>query len=163
MNTNFKSFFRWVYRANKNLYSLGKLNKNFSPGWAVGWFFVPIAGLYKPYQALKEIFIYSHPDNHNNYESTPDYKIIKVWWFLWIVQLIVSSIYTQMSIRSKTIAELLLYSKIQIVSDITDIIVSLFTVIVVLKITDYQQKKIDNIQTYSVQAAQNEENIDYQN
>src|ERR1700754_3506800 len=46
----------WIHRANRNARALGAVGMRFSPGWAVGWFFVPIANLWKPYQAMKEIW-----------------------------------------------------------------------------------------------------------
>jgi len=54
---------KWIYRANYNARQLGAEGMNFTPGWSVGWYFVPIATLWKPYQAMKEIWKASHyPD-----------------------------------------------------------------------------------------------------
>ena len=46
----------WIYRANYNARQLGATDMQFSPGWAVGWNFIPIANLWKPYQAMREIW-----------------------------------------------------------------------------------------------------------
>jgi hypothetical protein len=46
----------WIYRANYNARQLGATDMKFSPGWAVGWYFIPIANLWKPYQAMCEIW-----------------------------------------------------------------------------------------------------------
>ena len=46
----------WIYRANHNARALGAANMDFTPGWSVGWYFIPIANLWKPYQAMKEIW-----------------------------------------------------------------------------------------------------------
>ena len=51
----------WVYRANKNARALGALGMKHTPGWCVGWFFVPIANLFMPYQAVREIYQASDP------------------------------------------------------------------------------------------------------
>lgn len=47
---------RWIYRANYNARQIGAAGMTFSPGWSVGWYFVPIAAFWKPYQAMKEIW-----------------------------------------------------------------------------------------------------------
>jgi hypothetical protein len=33
---------KWIYRANANARALGAKDMKFTPGWAVGWYFVPI-------------------------------------------------------------------------------------------------------------------------
>ncbi|HSG66518.1 MAG TPA: DUF4328 domain-containing protein, partial [Gammaproteobacteria bacterium] len=44
----------WIHRANYNARQLGAAGLRFTPGWAVGWYFIPILNLWKPYQAMKE-------------------------------------------------------------------------------------------------------------
>ena len=48
-------FLRWVYFSNFNSGSLGANGMKFTPGWSIGWYFVPFMNFYKPYQAMKEI------------------------------------------------------------------------------------------------------------
>ena len=55
-------FLVWVYRAYNNLSALKARNLQFSPGWAVGWWFIPFANLVKPFQVVREIFNESDPD-----------------------------------------------------------------------------------------------------
>ena len=50
------TFLKWIYRTNFNLRALSQERMSFTPGWSVGWYFVPIANLFKPYQAMKEIW-----------------------------------------------------------------------------------------------------------
>ena len=46
----------WIHRAHANLREAGVDGLEFTPGWAVGWFFVPIAQLFKPFQAMRELW-----------------------------------------------------------------------------------------------------------
>jgi len=46
----------WVHRANKNCHALGAEGMKHTPGWAVGWTFIPIANVIKPYMILDEIW-----------------------------------------------------------------------------------------------------------
>src|ERR1043166_6019302 len=43
------TFLRWIHRANKNLHCLSTEVMRLSPGWAIGWYFIPVANLFKPY------------------------------------------------------------------------------------------------------------------
>lgn len=78
-------FLRWTYLANQNAWALGALGMKNTPGWAVGWYFVPIATLWKPYQALRETFKASHPDYTDDWALAPRPRLLPVWWSIWIV------------------------------------------------------------------------------
>jgi hypothetical protein len=70
----------WVYRANKNLRALGHVHTDFTPGWAVGYFFVPVVNLWKPYQAVKEIWEKSGPPDAPN-----DSGLVAFWWVCFVI------------------------------------------------------------------------------
>lgn len=57
----------------------------FTPGWAVGWYFVPIAWFWKPYQAMREIWQASV--NPTSWREQPVTAALHWWWTLWIVPL----------------------------------------------------------------------------
>ncbi len=73
----------WIHRANSNARALGATNMKFTPGWAVGWYFVPVAWFWKPYQAMREIWQASaDPANWERQWAPP---LLGWWWALWIV------------------------------------------------------------------------------
>lgn len=73
----------WIHRANYNARQLGAADMAFSPGWAVGWHFVPIAWFWKPYQAMREIWQASvSPSNWRRQTGSP---LLVWWWGLWIL------------------------------------------------------------------------------
>lgn len=72
----------WIYRANANAHVLGG-GLSITPGWAVGWYFVPVACLFQPYIAMKETWLASHFGNDwGNGDAT---HLLRWWWGLWIV------------------------------------------------------------------------------
>lgn len=75
----------WIHRANSNARALGAERMSFTPGWSVGWFFVPIMNIFRPYQVVREIWNSSGPgaDSGGNDVSAP--IVIKVWWGLWLI------------------------------------------------------------------------------
>ena len=75
----------WVRRANMNAEDLVPSGLEFTPGWAVGWFFVPFANLYKPYQVVAEIYRASNPDSDPDYWKISEVpSFIPLWWVSYI-------------------------------------------------------------------------------
>lgn len=72
---------RWIYRTNKNAHCLSA-DMTTSPGWAVGWFFIPLANLVMPYQAMKETWRESH--EAAGQMADVDSPLLPWWWALWI-------------------------------------------------------------------------------
>lgn len=82
-------FLMWIYRAHQNLPALGARNLQFTLAWAVGWFFVPVLSLIRPYQVVKEIWMASHPtDEVTAAIARRPVKLPWVlgwWWAAWTV------------------------------------------------------------------------------
>ncbi|WP_374409285.1 DUF4328 domain-containing protein [Pelagerythrobacter sp.] len=79
----------WIHRAHANLAAADLHGLDYTPGWAVGWYFVPIANLFKPFQAMRELWNASHG-------ALGDYKhpapgLLWVWWLTWIFSNLSSS------------------------------------------------------------------------
>lgn len=84
----------WIYRASANAHTLSD-EMTISPGWSVGWYFVPIANLFKPYQAMREIWMASHFRGNWHGESTP--QSVVAWWALWLITNIIANISLRLS------------------------------------------------------------------
>lgn len=96
-------FLVWFYNAHDNLRYLGAQNLQFTPGWAVGVFFVPILNLFRPYMAAQEIYRASSPDvsqdrlgflggrdifDVHTARSASISTIINWWWALCLIRLL---------------------------------------------------------------------------
>lgn len=79
---------RWIYLANANAHALGAEGMRFTPGWAVGWYFVPIANLWKPYQAMKEIWQASAVKTDWRVVRVP--RLLPWWWAFWLLSTSIS-------------------------------------------------------------------------
>jgi len=71
----------WIFRSCVNAHALTSGAMEFTPGWAVGWNFIPIASLWKPFQAVREIWNVSRGVEGST-ESTPTF--MRFWWGLWL-------------------------------------------------------------------------------
>lgn len=79
----------WTYRAMKNLHIVGAVAATMSPGWAVGWYFIPFANLWKPFEGMLQIWRESHrlagrPEKVAAYAGW--------WWATWIISNILANI-----------------------------------------------------------------------
>ncbi len=72
----------WIYRAHANLLLTDVPAIDFTPASAIGWFAIPIANLFKPFQAMKALWRVSHSEDPNADETAP--SIMWFWWIAWI-------------------------------------------------------------------------------
>lgn len=85
----------WIYRASANAHALSG-EMDISPGWAVGWYFVPFANLVKPFQAMRETWMASHYRTGWQGESSP--PLLFAWWGLWLATNVISNISFRMGL-----------------------------------------------------------------
>lgn len=85
----------WIHRAHANLHEAGYEPLTFTPGWAVGWYFIPIANLFKPFQAMRELWTTSLGVSDSYSASAPGN--LSLWWGFWIVGNILGNVSTRLS------------------------------------------------------------------
>lgn len=78
-------FLVWIYFTVRYLYRLSYGRMRFTPGWSVGWFLIPIANLWKPYQVVNEIRLRSEKFL-NRFDALPPHSsLIQLWWAATII------------------------------------------------------------------------------
>lgn len=91
----------WFYRANQNINSFGAKEIS-SPIMTIIWWFVPILQLWKPYKIAQQIWKSSKPETGlstgTEWKNLPSSNIIKLWWILGILPLLIVSIFVFYSI-----------------------------------------------------------------
>jgi len=92
-------FCLFMPRANRNARSFGS-QLRITPRWAAGFLFVPIANLWKPYQAMKEIWQGSDPDPNVHAWSVEAPAVMKWWWGAYLL----SNIGTYLTVRTAKIS-----------------------------------------------------------
>ena len=86
---------RWTIRAMANTWAKGKLRPSITPGWAAGWYFIPFANLWKPYEAMTEIWT-------GIFGPSKSRAILLIWWFSWIISGILERVSTKMDLSTNT-------------------------------------------------------------
>jgi hypothetical protein len=128
---------RWIYVACSNARDLATSPMKFSPGWAVGWYFVPILSLWKPYHAMKEIWRISA--NPGNPQSVPESGLLGAWWLCYIVASLSGNASFRMTLRAEEIPELLAANGVTLFSDVAAIPLAIVFMAVVRQIHDNQE------------------------
>jgi len=137
------SFFiigRWLFVSAKINHLSGIKDLEISPGWSVGWYFIPFANLVMPYKSLKETFKASF--------NTEDWQDIKapyyfpIWWGTWIIGNIIynASLRIESSLGDNyTYEQLNLLSYVDIAADIL-FIANSFALLKIIEILYNNQK-----------------------
>lgn len=134
-------FLRWIVVANRNARALGARGMQFTPGWSVGWYFVPIAWLWKPYQAMVELFRASHPDFTDDWTNAPRPGILPLWWAFWVASTYVSNIALRSTFRAGTPEQVVSLSGMDLLSDTLEIPLTITALILVSRLSALQAEK----------------------
>jgi len=133
-------FLVWVYRANCNARMLGAHGMEYSPGWSVGWFFVPIANLWKPYNVIKEIAAASK--NPVAFGGEKEEPVVAFWWLLWIVGNILGQTSNRLARRADAPGEYLTVNLAAIGSNVLVILAAAAGIALVQKIFSLQMAHV---------------------
>lgn len=93
---------RWIYRVNKNAHTLSS-GMEMSPGANVGWFFVPIATWWKPFQGVSQSWRASVSPSDPDNVDIPGW--MRLWWGCWIITTILNNIAFRLSLNAKTLED----------------------------------------------------------
>ena len=138
-------FATWTYRMNANIHALGSNNLRFTPSWAVGWYFVPIANLWKPYQVVCELWLASN--NPAGWQTDRSSKLLSWWWTTWLAYLFfpLASVATMMrlSVHADAFSPLLLIELCGVAYAALGLGAAILAYLVVTKIGAFQARAAD--------------------
>jgi hypothetical protein len=120
----------WIVRSQKNVWAFG-YPQEITPGWAVGWFFIPIANLWKPYQAMKALWLSSVP----NRSHAP---LLPIWWTFWILSSAIARVSFKTSMKAETVEELISASQLQLANCAVDVPLTALALGIVINISRAQ-------------------------
>lgn len=77
----------WTYKVVKNSWTRSSVPgvQSVSPGWAVGYYFIPILYLWKPYGAMKEVW-------RTTFDDSKSTGILLLWWWVWIFSNVIEQV-----------------------------------------------------------------------
>lgn len=131
---------RWIYFANRNANALTAENLRYSPAWAVGCYFVPIVNLWKPYQAMKEIWQASAVPDAWQTARVP--AVLHWWWLFWLLACVLGNAAYQLGQRAETLPALMQANLVMQVADLMDIPLCIAGLILIQRIAGLQQARM---------------------
>lgn len=126
---------KWIYRVTMNSHTLAS-GLNVSPPWSIGWYFVPFANLYKPFQALNDAWCVSLSPSSWRAQDTP--PLLRWWWGLWIVTSTLDNASFRLQLRAKAVSTALFTSGLDLVSDALWIALCLVLIRIVRRLSAQQ-------------------------
>lgn len=133
----------WIYRMASNAWALSSPRPlDHRPGWAVGWYFIPFANLWKPYQALKEVWQASGDPRHPDRVAVP--WLFPVWWSLWLASNVASNAAGRMAWRAETTQDATTAAIVSIISDALNIPLCLVLLAIMAALHRAQQRQHAN-------------------
>ena len=139
-------FVTWMYRSHSNLRAFNTRGLQYSPGWAIGGWFVPFLNLWRPYQVMCEIWKASSPNSRDGddeawrRESTS--ALLGWWWAAWILSGIVGWVLLRTFFSDPEDLEMLQARSIgYLVGDGIDIVAAILAILIVSRITGRQEEK----------------------
>jgi hypothetical protein len=124
----------WVNRSCKNAWLLNPPKMRTTPGLAVGYYFIPVVSLWKPYVSMCEI--------RNASFGMRDQltTLLPLWWFGWVSYLLMTAgrISGKFSSNEEVIS---MSKKLATVADISGIALSYMTIALVISMTNAQNKR----------------------
>ncbi len=142
---------KWIHRSYSNLPALGAIDIRFTPKWAVGWFFFPILSLFRPFQAVAEIWKASYPEvdspTGTEWKANPVSPLLGFWWAAWLAGNFLGAIASSMTTLNDLDVSITL-TWLVLVSDIINIVAAALLIIIIRTITSWQQEKIDRLTLY---------------
>jgi len=133
-------FLKWIYRANLNARQFTSKEMDFTPGWSIGYYFIPVMNLYKPYQAMREIWQVS--------EASEDWQNVKVspilawWWGLWIISNVIGQIIFRIP-EGESVQDFINAGYVSLFSSIIGIPLCLLAIQLVRRITKKQELLVE--------------------
>lgn len=127
----------WLYRACKNAWLLDAPRIQITPGWSIGYYFIPLLNLWKPYITMKQIRSASYASDRALG------KLLPTWWTSWLGFLLLGAIIAIIK-GSNDLNEQTqeIISKLNMIHVLVDIVLNLLAISLVLHITRAQNTRI---------------------
>ena len=135
------AYLAWLSRSVDNVPVLTGERPSVTPGWSIGWWFIPLANLIRPYQIVRELLV-----RLRGSETGPT-AIVLAWWLAWIAANVASAIVNIASRQPlETLDALRTWFTVNLVSDVLIIAAAVLAIIVVRRIQRHAEERATHLQ-----------------
>jgi hypothetical protein len=136
----------WLHRAYANLRLMGGGKADYGTGWVVGYWFIPVMNLFRPYQVTKELWLRSA--QRNAAESIKELRppsVVSWWWTIYVISGFLGQALLRWSRRATEIGELQGVTILGIILDSTSIVSAVLALAVVRRIDAFQHDAVSGL------------------
>lgn len=123
---------KWIHRVNSNA-QLYSREMNVTPGWNVGFFFIPIANLWKPFQGVRETWEVCNSQN----PEVPGW--MRWWWALWLITNMLGNASLRIGLEAETAQSLTVGAILDIIAALLSFPLALLLIRLIRTLTAAQE------------------------
>ena len=139
-------FGMWIYRAAANVIAAMVPGFDYTAGWAVGWYFVPFANLFKPFAAMRQIWNASHTGGRDLDRGEP---LLVYWWGIWTLSGIASYVALRFGLNPENAADARSALEIETFSSVLCLALYPLAYLLVDRITRAQRDRLTSAQIFA--------------
>jgi hypothetical protein len=143
----------WQHRAHANVRALGAEELMFTPGWAVGWWFIPLANVVQPVRAVRELWKASDPTaGAVDWKSKPSTPLLPAWWTGWLLRVYVFPSLAFSAVANKPhplAAELIVRDRYLLAGDAVTLITAVLAIMLVRRVTERLAAKRERVSEWT--------------
>ncbi len=147
------AFSMWIHRAYRNLKLAHLARLRFTPGWAVGGFFVPFLNLVRPYQVMREISSGSQflaggegdskgDADGDAWQSVRPSPLLGWWWGLFLLMGVLGNASGRLMLMAKELEQVRVACWVTVASDLADIPAAVLALLLIRRIGDDQERTL---------------------
>jgi hypothetical protein len=125
-------FIRWLYAAYQNIQIVAPAERRYSPGWAIGSWFVPIMNLFRPKQMVNDVWRAGGKDVQ---DAQPGWLLLS-WWLFWLVGNFAVNAAARSYNDAETAEELRTGTILFMISDVMSVVGAVLAIVVVRRASD---------------------------
>lgn len=129
----------WIRQASLNARALGAEDMRFTHNWSVGWYFIPVMNLWKPYQAMTELMRASgDPVGDEPDQST---GMVTLWWVVLLVVITLNQVSASMAQAALDLEKLRIATLAAIAVDVAAVVLCFAFIDIVKEIARRQSAR----------------------
>jgi hypothetical protein len=133
----------WQHRGQANLVSARVSGLRFTPGWAVGWWFVPFANLVKPFQTMRELWKASRGEE--DWGQSRTWRVIGWWWAAWLTAGVLGRVGAAMVGEATTIESVRSGSRVLLLTELVILAAAILAIVLIRSVMDRQGRLRERI------------------
>src|SRR5262249_44584836 len=103
-----------------------------------GYYFFPFLNIWKPYQAMREIWCASASPHHWQKQMRP--SLVPIWWTLWLASNMIGNLEFRLSLNAKGLNQLITSNGVALASDCIEIVLDVLFIILIREIYRMQME-----------------------